>query len=353
MKITRKDIAKMAGVSTATVSYVINNSNRVGEETKRRVNQIIEEYNYRPDLVARAMSTRKTMQIAMLINDLFNNFFAEIVAEFERTAAEHGYSVSICTNDRNISTYVDNFVSRRMDGVFCMLSPTRIDMQKLYALQQDDIPVLVSGNPTADRGCVSLIEPDYMQGMELALQYLKGYGHRRIAYVSAFSADFESDIRFKAFRKYYDQLFTEDESQVVTGVYPFPSTVDSGFELTEQLLASGRPFTAIITTNDSMAIGCIEALQKHGLRVPEDVSVIGFDNITIGKHVSVPLTTVGFDKLRFANNAFQMLYRAMNEGKLSEMNESMYITERKSVSICPSPRPLPTDATESCLISSK
>ena len=338
MKVTRKDIAKMAGVSTATVSYVINGSNRVGEETKRRVNQIIEEYNYRPDLVARAMSTRSTMQIALLVNDLFNNFFAEIVTEFERAAIERGYSVSICTNDRNISTYIDNFVSRRMDGVFCMLAPTRIDMQKLYALRQDDIPVLISGNPTVDCSCVSLIEPDYMQGMEQTLQYLKGYGHRRIAYLSAFSADFECDIRLKAFQKYYDQLFMEDEKQIVTGTYPFPSTVDSGYELTERLLASGRPFTAIVTTNDSMAIGCIEALQKHGVRVPEDVSVMGFDNITIGKYVSVPLTTVGFDKLRFANDAFSMLYRAMTTGELSEMKESMYITERKSVSICPSPK---------------
>lgn len=83
MKVTRKDIAKMAGVSTATVSYVINGSNRVGEETRERVQRIIEEYNYRPDLIARAMSTRSTMQIALLVNDLFNNFFAEIVTEFE------------------------------------------------------------------------------------------------------------------------------------------------------------------------------------------------------------------------------------------------------------------------------
>ena len=81
MKVTRKDIAKMAGVSTATVSYVINGSNRVGEETRERVQRIIEEYNYRPDLIARAMSTRSTMQIALLVNDLFNNFFAEIVTQ--------------------------------------------------------------------------------------------------------------------------------------------------------------------------------------------------------------------------------------------------------------------------------
>ncbi|MBQ8753342.1 MAG: LacI family DNA-binding transcriptional regulator, partial [Clostridia bacterium] len=145
MKITRKDIARMAGVSTATVSYVINGSNRVGEETRERVQKIIEEYNYRPDLIARAMSTRSTMQIALLVNDLFNNFFAEIVTEFEKAAIQEGYCVNICTSDRNIASYLDSFVTRRIDGVFCMVGPTRIDMQKLYALRQDDIPVLISG----------------------------------------------------------------------------------------------------------------------------------------------------------------------------------------------------------------
>ncbi|MBP3388810.1 MAG: substrate-binding domain-containing protein, partial [Clostridia bacterium] len=126
-----------------------------------------------------------------------------------------------------------------------------------------------------------------------------------------------------------------DEKLLVTGTYPFPSTVDAGYELAEQLIAQGRPFTAVITTNDSMAIGCIEALQKHGLRVPEDVSVMGIDNIPIGKYVSVPLTTVGFDKHRFANDAFSILHRAMTTGELTEIKEPMYITERKSVSLCP------------------
>ncbi len=335
MKVTRKDIAKMAGVSTATVSYVINNSNRVGEETKKRVNRIIEEYNYRPDLVARAMSTRNTMQIALMVNDLFNNFFAEIVTEFERIAIEHGYSVSICTNDLNISAYIDSFLSRRIDGVFCMLSPTRIEMQRLYALREDDVSVLVSGNITADCESVSLIEPDYMQGMEVALRHLKNNGHKDIAYLSAFSEDFECDNRLNAFKKCYSKLFKEDNSQIIMGEYPYLSTVDSGYELTEKLLDIGKNVTAIITTNDSMAIGCIDALKNHGLCVPKDVSVIGFDNIPIGNYVSVPLTTVGFDKQKFADNAFQMLYRSMTTGELSKMIVPMYLTERESVSKCP------------------
>lgn len=335
MRITRSDIAKKAGVSTATVSYVLNGSNRVGEETRQRVQRIIEEYNYRPDLIARAMSTKSTMQIALLINDLFNNFFAEIVTEFEKSAMKSGYCVNICTSDKNMDTYIDSFVTRRMDGVFCMVSPTRIDMQKLYALREYDIPVLMSGNPTADFSRVSLIEPDYAQGMQQALEYLKGYGHRHIAFLSAFSRDFECDVRVTEFIKAYDRLFPSDDKILVTGSYPFSSTVDKGYELTELLLQREDGFTAILTTNDSMAIGCIEALVKRGIRVPEDVSVMGIDNISIGKHVAVPLTTMGFDKYQFANNAFAMLHKAMTTGELSTRKEPMYITERKSVSLCP------------------
>lgn len=325
----------MAGVSTATVSYVINDSNRVGEETRKRVQKIIDEYNYRPDLIARAMSTKSTMQIALLVNDLFNNFFAEIVTEFEKTAMKSGYCVNICTSNQSMDAYIDSFVTRRMDGVFCMVSPTRIDLQKLYALQEYDIPVLISGNPTADCSRVSLIEPDYAQGMQQILEYLKAYGHRRIVLLSAFSRDFECDVRLKEFCKAYDRLFVQDEKTIITCPYPFVSTVDSGFELTEKLLRQERDFTAILTTNDSMAIGCMEALARHNIRVPADVSVMGIDNISIGKHVAVPLTTIGFDKYQFANDAFAMLHKAMTTGELSEKKEPMYITERKSVSLCP------------------
>ena len=338
MRVTRNDIAKKAGVSTATVSYVLNGSNRVGEETRQRVQKIIDEYNYRPDLIARAMSTKNTMQIALLVNDLFNNFFAEIVTEFEKSAMKSGYCVNICTSGKSMDAYIDSFVTRRMDGVFCMVSPTRIDMQKLYALGEYDIPVLLSGNPTADRSRVSLIEPDYAQGMQQILEYLKAYGHRRIAFLSAFSRDFECDTRTKEFVKAYDRLFHTDEKMIVTGTYPFSSTVDTGYELTEKLLRQESGFTAVLTTNDSMAIGCIEALTKSGRRVPEDVSVMGIDNISIGKHVAVPLTTIGFDKYQFANDAFAMLHRAMTTGELGEKKEPMYITERKSVSLCPAQR---------------
>lgn len=334
MKITRKEVAKLAGVSTATVSYVINGSNRVSEETRNRVKQIIREYNYRPDLVARAMATRSTMQIALLINDISNNFFSEIVTEFERAAAKEGYSVNICTSDTNISSYIDGFVARRMDGVFCMLSPTRVDPERLYALGQENIPVLISGNPAADRGKVALIEPDYMQGMELALGCLKNYGHRRIAFLGAFPEDFTGDIRLEAFKTHYKILFPNEEPTVVTGDHPYHSTIESGYALAKRLLKSGSEFTAVLTTNDSMAIGCIEALREAGLRVPEDVSVMGFDNITIGRHVAVPLTTVGFDKKHFAGVAFEMLHTAMAGGELREAKEKMYLTERKSVAAC-------------------
>lgn len=331
MRVTRSDIAKKAGVSTATVSYVLNGSNRVGEETRQRVQKIIDEYNYRPDLIARSLAMKNTMQIGLMVNDLFNNFFADIVTEFEKAAMEAGYCVNICTSEKNLAAYIDNFVARRMDGVFCMISPTRLDMQQMYSLEEYEIPVLMSGNPTVDTGKVSLIEPDYAQGMAQIVDYLKGYGHSRIAFLSAFPLDFECDIRAREFIKAYDRRFERDEKILITGTYPFYSTVEAGYELAEQLLRQGREFTAVVTTNDSMAIGCMEALAKHGLRVPEDVSVMGIDNISTGKHLAVPLTTIGFDKRQFANEAFALLQQAMTTGQTSEKKILMYITERKSV----------------------
>lgn len=331
MSITRKDIARMAGVSTATVSYVINDSNRVSEKTKERVWKIIEKNNYKPNQVARTMVTNRSMQIAFLVDNLYNSFFSEIIPYFESCAAEKGYFVSICSSEHNMANYIDSFQSRLLDGIFSMVTPQKIDTKLLYKLTENGIPVLVSGNPVADVSKVSLIEPDYFNGMRTILKYLKENGHSKIAYLSEFSPDFKYDTRLNSFINGYDELFDKDEKIVITLDELSPDREKNYIILTDKLLATGKKVDAIVTVCDDMAINCMERLKERGIRVPDDISVIGIDNISFGKHAIVPLTSLGFDKQSFAREAFDMLYSAMINGTVESKKCPMYITERKSV----------------------
>lgn len=333
MRATRKDVAKIAGVSTATVSYVLNGSKKVSDATRQRVLDAVKECNYVTNMVASSMTTKKTMQISILINDIFNVFFMDIIAEFEKAAIKKGYLVNICTGNDYIDKYLDSFISRGVDGVFVMLSPVRTNMQKVYSLTEYGIPVLVSGNLMADKNKVSLIEPDCRGCMRKIIEYLKSYGHSKIAYLSSFCMDFESDSRLSDFIKVYDSAYSKNEKIIITGEYPFDSTIETGYDLTRKLLKTGEEFTAIITTNDMMAIGCIDALNENHIKIPNDVSVIGIDNIALCKYLPTPLTSACFDKKKFSNDAFDMLYKAMTVGGTYQCFEDMYIIERKSVSI--------------------
>lgn len=331
MGVTRKDIARLAGVSTATVSYVINGSNRVGEKTKERVWQVIRENNYHPSLIARTMTTNKSMQIAFLIDNFFNVFFSEIITSFEAFAAERGYLVSVCSSVNDVEKYVDSFIARRIDCVFSMVSPDKIDASSLYRLVDNGIPVLVSGIPSIDITKVSLIEPDYSDGMSKLIGYLKNMGHRKIAYLSAFPFGSKYDIRLESFINAYDADFTSDEKLVIAADKFVATDYNTGAFLTESFLKNGGLADAIITTTDDMAFGCIETLRRYGVDVPTDVSVVGIDNLSFDEHAAVPLTSLGFDKREFAKIAFDMLYSAMTEEKTSVNKCHMFIAERSSV----------------------
>ena len=141
MKVTRADVAKLAGVSSATVSNVLNENNKVKEETAVRVRAAIKELDYRPDMIARSMVMKKTMQIGIVLENISNPFFGDIVRGFESAANEKGYFVNICTGFNKLDDYFDNFIIRRLDGVFVTAIPYKFKIEKLYHLVDKGIRV--------------------------------------------------------------------------------------------------------------------------------------------------------------------------------------------------------------------
>ena len=331
MKVTRADVAKLAGVSTATVSYVLNGSRPMSEKTTKLVLDAVEQLNYKPDMIARSMTKNETKQLSLMINDITNPFFSEIVVGFETAAIEKGYFVNVCTGYKNINNYFDNYIARRIDGVFVVAVPYKFDMSKLYDLVDSGIKVVVSGNTEADLKKVSSIESDHIDGMYKAVEYLYNLGHRQIAYLSGLCKKHRFDRKLEGYLTALERCgLNYGEELLFEGEAPYSTGVDDGYALAKKLMASGKKFTAIICLNDLMAMGAIAALEDGGLRVPQDVSVMGFDDILFAKAWRPSITTMAVSKFDFGYNAFELLHTNITQGNTGYFVNQLTLKERES-----------------------
>lgn len=315
MKVTRADVAKLAGVSTATVSYVLNGSRNMSDRTKKLVFDAVEQLNYKPDMIARSMTKNETMQLSLMINDITNPFFSEIVVGFETAAIEKGYFVNVCTGYKDINNYFDNYIARRIDGVFVVAVPLKFDLSRLYSLTDNGVKVVVSGNIEADLKRVSSIENDYVAGMQTAVAYLRQLGHERIAYLSGLSRKHKFDRKIEGYLTAMQQQGLGcGEELLLEGKAPYSTSVEDGYAMARELIATGKAFSAVICTNDLMAMGAVSALEDAGLRVPQDVSVMGFDDILFSRAWRPAITTMAVSKNEFGRKAFELLYTNIKNG---------------------------------------
>lgn len=331
MKVTREDVAKLAGVSTATVSYVLNSSRNMSDKTRKLVMDAVEQLNYKPDMIARSMTKNETMQLSLMINDITNPFFSEIVVGFETAAIEKGYFVNVCTGYKDINNYFDNYIARRIDGVFVVAVPYKFDLNRLYNLTENGIKVVVSGNTEADLKRVSSIENDYVTGMQTAVTYLHQLGHERIAYLSGLSRKHKFDRKVEGYLTAMEQqgLPCGDEL-LIEGKAPYSTSVEDGYAMAKELVASGKEFTAVICTNDLMAMGAVSAFEDAGLRVPQDVSVMGFDDILFAKAWRPAITTMAVSKNEFGRKAFELLYTNIKKGNTGYYLSQLELKTRAS-----------------------
>ena len=299
----------MAGVSTATVSNVLNGSDKVKETTVLRVMEAVRQLDYRPDMIARSMTTKRTMQIGIVLEDVINPYYGELIREFESAANEKNYFVNICTGLHKLDNYFDNFITRRMDGVFVAALPYKFQEEKLYYLVEQGVKVLTSGNVHADFRRVSSIENDYLTAMQDAVSYLVSLGHEQIAYLSGLGRNLTYDLRCTGYMEMVKQLGLPcGEDLLIDSAYPYSTNFQAGYTCAMRLMDTGRPFSAVICGNDLMAMGAMKAFFEKGIRVPEDVSVMGFDGIAMDKFWSPALTTMSVDKATFGRRAFELLY---------------------------------------------
>ena len=319
---TRKDVAARAGVSVATVSYVINHTKHVTPEVQARVEEAIRELNYTPNLVARSLVTRKTQHVAMLVNNLKNPYYSEILAGAQKAASKRGYIVSIVMIDYANEEEGLQLAARGVDGVIIATVRCEETEQKLQGVLPCVMPIVY--------------ELSYKEAIFQAVRSLKEKGHRHIAYLSGLRMDPATHPRYQNLQEalgFYDLPFQEE--LMVDGNEREETDEASGAEAMKILLDRKVPFTAVFALNDLMAFGAIRELKNRGLRVPEDVSVIGCDNVEMGKYFVPSLSTMDVSCFDMGKYMMKELIAKINHKQGQFKMASTVYVERESVGLCP------------------
>jgi len=312
-KVTRKEIARMAGVSEATVSYVFTNHRYVSPELRERVLSVSKEHGYSPDMIARAMVMKTTRTIGVLTNDISSPLQMEVIKGIQKAAADQGFFVNVCGGAKQLDMYIDNFISRRMDGVFVSADSLVIGDNQLKRLINHGISVLVTSMRNMPDKRILGLKLNMYEGFKQIVSYLRDINHRNIAYISAFNATFMDDDRINAFKSAMKNILGNENPHIEEGVPPFYSDIDTGYKLTVNFLRKKTNSTAIITTNDMMALGAIKAVNDAGLKVPDNISVVGIDDISYAKVLTPALTTLSHRSIEYGERIFQILHDNIND----------------------------------------
>ena len=309
---TIKDIARLANVSTTTVSHVLNSTRQVSEDLSNRVQVAIRDLEYKPNAMARALRVHSSKTLGLIIPDNSNPFFSEIALGAEDCAFRHGYSLFLC-NSRHDSarelTYMTTLSTYAVDGL--ILSAVSGDLDQLSEFVKSGIPLVVVDRKLAAPD-IEFIHSDHIEGAREATQHLVEFGHRRIGIITG-PIDVHSALdRIQGFEEILNEHgIPNDPDLSVRGDFQ----VESGRRAAQEMMELPDPPTAIFACNDMMAIGALQTLRTLGLGVPEDVSLVGFDDIFLASLLDPPLTTVAQSAYTIGEMAVARLVERMNGSK--------------------------------------
>ena len=279
----------MAGVTHSTVSRALRNSPLVSGETAERIHRIARELGYRTSAAARALVTQRSDTIGVVVTNILDPFIAGVVSGIEETADEHDLSVFLANSNAQPEREVrvaQKFQERRVDGI--IVAASRVGAQYVPLLTHMQVPIVLLNNQHPSQFAHSIMIANVEASVE-AMRYLIGLGHRRIAYLGDRSGYQSDEERFTG----YGQALREAGITLETSLIVHGDGKPEGAESpVAELLALPQPPTAIFCYNDMSALGAMRQVRCRGLRIPEDISVVGFDDLYISQYINPPLTTV-------------------------------------------------------------
>lgn len=309
MKVTMEDIARMAGVSKATVSRVVNGVREgVGPETRARILKIIQETNYCTYNIPNQVQMTKTL--GLIIPDIINPFFGELAKAVEGYATEQGYTVLFGNTDfsrEKESKYLSIFSAKKVDGII-LVTTEQVASERHKLLTRYGIPCVLVDRSLTGMEYAAGVFLDNSYALFVACSHLITHGNERIALISGPKEISTSVERVQGYRDALTQYQIPFEQRLIKyGDYTF----ESGYNAVMELEREGVPFTGILAMNDTMALGAIQALKELTYRIPEDVEVIGFDNIGFSQLCDPPLSTIQQPTIEMGRKAAECLIRAV------------------------------------------
>ncbi len=316
---TIKDIAKAAGVSTATVSMILNKKDKnISQPTRERVLRIAKDINYIPNSMARSLVTSQTKTLGLILPDIVNPFFPEIARGAEDRAREAGYSIIICNTDDNVdqeNKYIQMLTEKMVDGIILTHSANRND--EMSGLENSRIPIILIDRDYDSPNVLGKVLVDNSRASRDGVNYLIGKGYRRIAYIAGPLNTGTARDRLEGYRTALAENGIDyDERLVRVGEY----RSKWGYEAAASLLDDGMDFEAIFCGNDAIAIGAMKRLRERGIAVPDDIAIMGFDDIYIASMVDPELTTIKQPNYSMGYEAVNMMIDSIQGNKIGKRN---------------------------------
>ena len=334
MKVTIKDIARLSGVSITTVSQVLNGKGkRFSEETRQKVLKVVAETDYRPDYFAKNMINPQSKTIGVIVPDITDLFFSKVIEGIEMYLNEKGYVILLCDShhsDEKEEHYMSELMDRAVEGII-LATPNSIALDNLLELKQHfSFPYVLLDRGINKREGGNILVDEYAGAYE-AVSYLIESGHRRIGMLANDSRFYKMNERADAYRQCLSdhQIVWEEEWVVNNAV-----TIEGGYLATKELLAKTN-VSALFCGNDQMAIGAYRGIYEAGLKIPEDISVIGYDGLDITQYLTPSLTTVYQPAAGIGQAAAEILVDAIS-GSYHDYPNKMFPTElikRESVAL--------------------
>jgi len=317
-KITIKDIAKKAGVSIATVSHVINKTRFVSDELKEKVYEAMEEADYHPNVMAGSLRRRKTKTIGLIVPDNANPLYAELAKAIENILFSYDFSLMLCNSEHNLEKelkYITVLRAKRVDGIIVI--PAGSQAEHINKLVKSGLPIVTLDRPVSHI-LADTVLLDHFQGIFDATEYLIKLGHERIAYIDK---PFDLPHKFARLKGYHKALKKHGikiyDSLCTKGGVCF---ADGARAMRTLLNAKPTP-TAVLAFDDVIAMGALRTIQDHGLRVPEDISLIGFDDMPLCSYTIPRLTTVYYPKDKMAEAACNLLLKRIEGSDAKKRNK--------------------------------
>lgn len=337
MKVTIKDIARLANVSTATVSMVVNKKDhRITQETKDKVLKVIEKYNYVPNRIASSMVTKNTKALGLVLPDITNPFFPELARGVEDRANKEGWHIILCNSDNDYTkeaSYLQMLQEKMVDGI--ILTATNHNNSGNSSLDRVNVPIITLDRDIDDMNQFGTVTIENEKGAYQAVKYMLSRDYRKIIHLAGPMTVGTAKSRYDGYlRAHIESQVMPIENHLIQGKFSH----DSGYKSTCDLIQSNVEFDGLFCGDDMIALGALKALAEHNIPVPSEVGVVGFDDIYISKLITPELTTVHQPIYEMGNKAADLLIKFIeNKANFlntdSEHNVKGHVTHKLSTSL--------------------